>query len=339
LLRVAVVLSVVAHFAFLAVAATLPDAPRSRAQQPIEVDVQHPVIPPPQPRPVPEKPKELAMRTPVRERERQREREREPEPEQPQPQPTPPTTGKLPETTGPTRSGPVDLTFHGLPNGTGVVLPAGSGSWGAPSAPQPRREWRPRGDAGDPITGKIREAPVDNFPLDKVGQDEYVYKGPQFSAAIHSDGSVSFDDKSIRDFNGTSGTFDINDLVMRGKKEDPYRHEKQRFLAATAEKRNELQKRARAAELRGALAMLPGHLQSVWTDGRMSAHQRRDVIYQMWREAASGEDDTGRAGTEARAIIEQFIRDRLPRDTTDGYTDEELASYNRPGRPKFAPYP
>jgi hypothetical protein len=230
------------------------------------------------------------------------------------------------------------LTLHGLPNGTGISLPAGTGNWGVPSAPQPKREWRPRGDAGDPITGKVRDAPVERFPLDKVGVDEYVYKGPQFSAAIHSDGTVSFDDKSIRDFNGTSGTFDINDLVMRGKKQDPYLYEKQRFLAATEEKRAELRKRAREAELRGALSQLPYHLASVWADGRMNPHQRRDVLYQMWREAATGEDDTGKAGGEAREIIEKFIRKRLPQGSDDGYTPEELASYNRPGRPKFAPY-
>jgi hypothetical protein len=229
------------------------------------------------------------------------------------------------------------LTLHGLPGGTGIALPPPSGSWGAP-APAPRREWRPRGDAGDPITGKIREAPVEAFPLAKVGPDEYIYKGPQFSAAIHFDGSVSFDDKSVRDFNGTSGTFDINDMMMRGKKQDPYRAEKQKFMAATAEKRAELQKRAREAELRGALGQLPAHLSSVWSDGRLNAHQRRDVLYQMWREAASGEDDTGRAGAEARAIIEQFIRARLPAGSTDAFTADELTAYNRPGRPKFAPY-
>src|SRR5262249_17280873 len=152
-------------------------------------------------------------------------------------QPTPPSATVPPE--GPPRK--LDLMLHALPSasaapgssGGGIVLPSGPGGGLGPPGGGARRDWRPRGDVGDPITGKLRDAPKDEFPLDRVGRDEYVYKGGQFSAHISADGSVSFDDKTIRDFNGTSGSFDVNDMMMRKHGEDPYRHQKNRFLAAT----------------------------------------------------------------------------------------------------------
>lgn len=266
--------------------------------------------------------------------------ERELPPPEPQP-PTPPSP--LPPPSHPAPPGKVDLTLHALPGSTGgsVILPAapsGGGTFGTGAPSAPRKEWHPRGDAGDPILGKIREEKVERFPLQKVGTDEYVYKGPQFSAHIKPDGSVSFDDKYIRDFNGTSGSWDMNDLIMRSKKQDPYRFEKEAFMMATEAQRTQIARRARQAQMAQSLAGLPYHLERVWTDRRVPAKDRRATLYELWRDAYTGEGDEGEAGARARGIIETFIRNRLPEGSEDGFTDEELATYARTSKQRFNPY-
>jgi hypothetical protein len=334
----------------IAVAARLPAATSAHSSRPIEVEVQHtrPLTLPEAPKvaPAPVAPKvetKVAMRAlperreriiPEREKEKERIDERESEPPGPTPVGPPPTIT-------PERRGAVDLTLHALPGagGSGIALPAApAGTFGGSGPGVPRKEWHMRGDAGDPITGKIKETPVAKFPLEKVGPDEFVYKGGQFSAHISPDGTVSFDDKNIRDFNGTSGSFDLNDLISRGKKEDPYRYLKQEFLKATEAQRTELARKARAELVRASLQRLPSHLESIWGDRRRSARDRKDLIFNLWREAQTGDGEDGKAGAEARSIIEAFIRNRLPEGSEDAFTDEELSAYNRAGKQRFQPY-
>jgi hypothetical protein len=317
-------------------------ATRTRASsQAIEVEVKSkpPVELPPPPAPAPA-PRETrtAMRTLPAPSAKERPARAKPEEREPEPEPTPPPATPT-RATAPPR-GPVDLTLHALPGSSGgsIALPAAPSSGGTfgTGAPQ-RREWHPRGDAGDPILGKIRETPVERFPLEKVGPDEFVYKGPQFSARIAPDGTVSFNDKTISDFKGTSASWDLNDLIMRGRKEDPYRAEKQLFLKATEAQRNELAKRAREAQLRTSLARLPGNLEAIWGDRRRSGRERRETLFELWRDTVSGASDEGGGGAEARAIIERFIKRNLPPGSEDAYTDEELAGYGRM-KPPFQPY-
>lgn len=327
----------------IALAARLPVVTRAPKAQTIEVDVRTPLPPeppPPEPPPPPPpkepEPKAVAPKVAMRERPTLQEPppKREDEPEPPKAEPP-----QQEQTEAPRRIGPVDLTLHNLPTvpgGDGITVPGGSG--GTFGTPAPRKEWRPKGDAGDPILGKIQEKPVDEFPLENQGRDGYVYKGPQFKARINLDGTVTFNDKTIRDFNGTSGSFDVTDLFMKGKKQDPYRYEKEKFLAATAAKRAELQRRFRAEQLEASLAMLPRNLERIWNDPRKSAHARRDAIYKLWRDIETGDDLSNEAGNEARKIIITFIRKRLPLGSEDAFTDEELAAYNRSGKLAFRPY-
>lgn len=347
-MRLSVVASIALHIAMLLVAFRLPALERKGSSRPIEVEVNDPrkqveVAPPPPPTPPPPEPPKVAMketRPEARMIEPRKKEEREPPPEQTPPSPVPP-----PEHPTAPPPGKVDLTLHALPgsNGSsGVVLPsapAGSGGTFGTGAPQPpRKEWHPRGSAGDPILGKIQEEKVERFPLQKVGTDEYVYKGPQFSAHIKPDGSVSFDDKYIRDFNGTSGSWDLNDLIMRGKKQDPYRAEKEAFMRATEAQRTEIAKRARQAQMAASLAGLPGHLERIWGDRRQPARDRRATLYEIWRDAYTGEGDEGEAGERARNIIESFIRNRLPEGSEEAFTEDELAMYARHSKQRFHPY-
>lgn len=352
-MRLPVVLSLILHVVAIAVASRLPDAAPTRASRAIEVDVQTPEkpkalpeTPPEPPKAPPPVPEKVAMRARperrdvIENRPKKDERDEPPANEIP---PAPKAEPSGPPPAGP-RTGPVDLTLHNLPTvpgGEGIVLPPGSGGvvGGVPGGIGPvRKEWKMRGDAGNPITGKVAEAKVDKYPLVSQGRDGFVYSGPQFKARIALDGTVSFDDKNIRDFNGTSGSFDLTDLFMKGKKQDPYRYEKEKFLAATAEKRAELQKRGRAEQMASSLAMLPSHLERVWADTRRTPKQRRELLFTLWKESSSSEEEIGRAGNQARAIIESFIRNRLPEGSDEAFTEEELSALNRTTKDRFAPY-
>lgn len=233
----------------------------------------------------------------------------------------------------------IDLNLRALPLGEPgglVVGPSGTGT--ASSGSAATGTWHSRVDAGDPITGRIREAPAERFPLKAAGGGHFVYSGQGFSAHIQPDGEVSFDDKYLSAFKGTSGSFDVTDMVMRGKGQDPYRHEKQRFLEATAELRAKMAARLQAERLRASVAGLGSTLSSIWSSPRPAAERRRQLLA-LWDEIDDGgETALERAGQEARATILGWVRARIPRDSTDAFTEEELRRHNQPGRRPFLPY-
>jgi hypothetical protein len=340
--RLPVVFSIIAHVALLLIALRLPAAGRSRAKT-IELEINEPkqtVVPhapeqtPPEPaKPVP-KPQPL--------KNTQRRDDKEPEPPKTAPPPTqaeqqpPPASSSL----SMRPSAPVDLNLHGL---GGIVVNNGAvhGGEGGPAGTfgsAPKKPWKPRGDAGDPILGKLADEKEERFPL-KLENDGYHYDGPSFSAKIAMDGRVTFDDHSIRDFKGLSGGFDLTDIAMKNHHQDPYRYEKEKFMENTNKLRTELTTRARRDRLESSLAALPGHLEQIWSDASHSARERRGVLYAMWREASGSDDEVGAAGKKARATIEAFIRDRLPEGSENAFTDDELRRFNaRAGAVKFEPY-
>jgi hypothetical protein len=351
--RLAVVCSILVHATLVVAGMRLPAA-RPASNRAISIEIQQTVrrpaptiaaTPPPA-----TKPPKLAMREPVRER----SQPREPEPLKPAlppqeavkpPPPTPPTEPSKLSMRSNAPSAPVDLTLHSLP-GTGIAVQPGAlaGGEGGPagtfgSSPPPRKQWHPRGSAGDPLLGKLDEEKQERFPLQSLGADGYAYDGPSFSAHIALDGTVDFDDKNIRDFKGLSGGFDVTDLLMKAKKQDPYRYEKEKFMEETASLRNKLRATQKRAQLERALASLPARLQAAWDDPARSARERRNVLYTMWREAAGTEEEVGPAGAQVRASVERFVREHLPEGSPDAFTPEELKRYaNRPGPLKFNPY-
>ena len=341
-MRLPVVCSIFAHGALLLIVLRLPAAGMSRAKS-IEVEIHEPkqtVVPSaPTPPPEPPKPKPLVPKPPAL-KNAQRPEKHEPEPPPTQPPPTQPQATPPPSTLSMRPSAPVDLTLHGL---GGIVVSNGPvhGGEGGPAgtlAVAPKKPWKPRGDAGDPILGKLADEKEERFPL-KLENDGYHYDGPSFSAKIAMDGHVTFDDHSIRDFKGLSGGFDLTDLAMKGHKQDPYRYEKEKFMENTSKLRGELTARARKDRLESSLAALPSHLEQLWGDGSRSARDRRAVLFAMWREAAGSDDEVGTAGRKARATIEAFIRERLPEGSQDAFTDDELRRFNaRAGATKFEPY-
>lgn len=348
-MRLPVVFSILAHAALVLAAMRLPATALTRRPHVVTFDIREPTRPPPPPaeapRPAPPKPAARAPEPrphvePLSHAQAHKPDKREQETPQPPPAVPPPQAPQPPPSSLSMRpSAPIDLNLHNL---NGVVLSPGpthgGDGTGTLASAAPRKPWHPRGDAGDPILGKLPEEQEERFPL-KREDDGWHYDGPSFSAKIALDGSVDFDNHVIRDFKGLSGGFDVTDLMMKGRHQDPYRYEKEKFLESTAKLRAQLSRAARQARLESSLAALPSHLEQIWGDVSRSPRERRQELYAIWREAAGSDDEVGAAGRKARATVEAFIRERLPEGSQDAYTDDELRRYNaRAGAIRFQPY-
>lgn len=162
----------------------------------------------------------------------------------------------------------------------------------------------------------------------------WTYDGHAFRAVIHPDGRVVFAQRDAvsleREFDLSSGRFDLDALFS-----DVYRYERQRFLDDTEALRGRLEAEHRARTNADALRRLPGRLELLWTRGTRSAAARRRAIFELWDQA--DDDDTGR---RARAIVERWVRERLPAGSDDAFGDAELARLNatRESAAPFAPY-
>jgi len=111
---------------------------------------------------------------------------------------------------------------------------------------------------------------------------------------------------------GVGGTFDLTDELIRLSGQDPYRHDKARFLAATRELRGGLSARAVAADVRRASAALTERLRSIACDERRSVAERRAFILAL-RKEIDGDTDDARAAVQT---ITRFLTERF--DTADG---------------------
>jgi hypothetical protein len=135
----------------------------------------------------------------------------------------------------------------------------------------------------------------------------YRYRGQAFKAIVEKDGSVVFDDGYRQ---CTTLRFDITDLIMRRRGEDPYHVEKNWFLEGTAEFRQELFERWRAKQTLLALRKLRRRLLHISEDGTLSDQQKSARVIAMFQDTP--DDD---AGAAARGVIAEFVADRMP--TTD----------------------
>jgi hypothetical protein len=109
---------------------------------------------------------------------------------------------------------------------------------------------------------------------------------------------------------GVGGHFDLTDELMRLGGQDPYRQEKAKFLAVTAELRGGLAARALAANLRRATAELPGTLERIACDGNRSVRSRRATIIAL-RDELNGETQAAR---DAAVTISRFLEARFDGD-------------------------
>src|SRR5262249_569466 len=94
---------------------------------------------------------------------------------------------------------------------------------------------------------------------------------------------------------GPAGGVDLTDQTMRFSGQDPDRHEKARFLAATRDTRDRMGARAAAEDIRVAKADISARMLAIACDQRRSERERRAVLEALRREL----DGTTPAAREA----------------------------------------
>ena len=176
------------------------------------------------------------------------------------------------------------------------------------------------------------------YPLKPGPNGALRYEAPQFSALVAPDGTVTFRDQRI-DYSARRSTlsFDLSDEFVRELghgTSSPYA--KANFLAATFKRRTAMAAEVNSRQMRAARTELPRQLDALWADTRYRRRERRRIVFLMWKELDGSTAD----GRSAAATIEAWIRKRLPRGSSDAYTDQEIAAYSRerPGEPAFSPY-
>ncbi len=227
-----------------------------------------------------------------------------------------------------------------------VILIAGPAAHGADGSV--RQSHRDSPDAGAPgaflgplpTTGSRGDSEAGHdYPLVTRPNGTLFYDSPQFSAAVATDGTVTFHDHRVRySPRDAMLSFDLSDEFVRELAHGTlYPHEKANFLAATFGRRTTMAARAHSAEMRTALEDIPRRLDALWADTRYRRRERRRVIFLLWEEA----DTSTAAGRSADKIIEAWIREHLPLGSSDAYGKAELdaISRERAGHPPFRPYP
>lgn len=186
----------------------------------------------------------------------------------------------------------------------------------------------PAGPGGSAIDVRDRSyrrkwlmAVEDGPALEQLVDGSLRYQGDNLAVTFKLDGSFTIDRHR------TSA------LSMRSTRE-----ELEWLLDRTAVVRYQV---ARDHLVRRSLERLPRHLAAVWGDRRVSASERRRILFALWDEAAEPDDrELAAAGHDARRAIERFVRRELPPGSPDAFTLEELARFNgqRGGGEQFQPY-
>lgn len=176
------------------------------------------------------------------------------------------------------------------------------------------------------------------YPLTARPDGGAVYESPEFSATVAPDGTVTFHDHRLRfQPRDTLLSFDLTDEFSRELGHGTlYRRDKANFLAATFRERTDMAARIQAGRMRVALQEIPARLDALWADTRYRRRERRRIIFLLWAQA----DRPGADSEAARAIIEKWIRRRLPAGSPDAYGKREMEalSHERSDLPPFAPY-
>ena len=162
----------------------------------------------------------------------------------------------------------------------------------------------------------------------------YDYDGAGFRARISPDGRVEFSDREGMDYDGggdlervASARFrfgGLSDRMDQRRGNDPYAAERSWFMRETETLRHRLEQETRSHDMERALRSLRGRLIVLWRDDDRPAEAKREAIFRMWRDCAPDEE-----GARARAVIEAFVRERLPRGTPGAYPEDELERINR----------
>jgi hypothetical protein len=182
----------------------------------------------------------------------------------------------------------------------------------------------------------------DKPQLHREGDGSYRYDGHVFTARIREDGSVDFANSTAaidglaKDYPGVRGHFDPSSALehlVTGQ--DLFSAEKRWFLEQTVELRDKLAAAARTKERAAARRVLEHELERILLAAELAPVRKRERILALWDDCG---DDA--EATDARRIVEVFVRTRMPEGTELGFTRAELDRFNR-GRSAatvFEPY-
>lgn len=170
-----------------------------------------------------------------------------------------------------------------------------------------------------------------------------------FIAHVERDGRIRFSDRRsgggllVDPVYGPIGyaSFDLTDLLMDWLGEDPYVAQKLQIMDQTRPARIRRKANHEQVLMDRALADLPVYLQAVWTYPKWTRAQRRQLLFELWDEAAEDGNELIRdGGIKARVIISHFIAMRLPTGSKHAFTDSELERMNseRSAGAEFSPY-
>jgi hypothetical protein len=190
-----------------------------------------------------------------------------------------------------------------------------------------------------------------NAPVYRVQRDKpqlhrqadggYRYDGHVFTARIREDGSVDFANSTsdidglAKDYPGVRGHFDPSSALEEAVTgDDMFRAEKLWFLEQTSELRDKLAAAARSKERAAARRALEHALEQILAADLDPAHKRERILA-LWDDCG---DDA--EATDARRIVEVFVRTRMPEGSELGFTRAELDRFNRGRSPStmFEPY-
>lgn len=328
-------LAVLLHGGLLLLAWLSPPPPVKPRTRVIQMEVvarkpETPTPPPPQPPPPPAEPTDRSKDTP-----------QDPRPARPLPSLLEPVKRT---TTTPEPQSPA-ITLPEQPKAPPGVKPSGpvilfpkdlSGiTPGAPGANTPV----PKGTDRLIKDDRLDEKKGPEFVLAPEKGGGFKYDGKRFSAHIAPDGSLKFDDAGPIGFaKGSSGfSFDLTDLAMRGRKQDPYGAEKRRFMEQTDKLRDDLRRKHVLGSKETHSAAVPHDLEEIWESQKPAAVRRRE-LFEYWEQASDDADPI--AQQRGRRQTEAYIQKHLPPGSADAYTDEELRRFaaQRVGQPAFQPY-
>lgn len=105
---------------------------------------------------------------------------------------------------------------------------------------------------------------------------------------------------------GGVGGFDLADELTRFSGKDPNRYQKATFLAATHERRIAMAVKMHAEYIRRAVAELPGRLQAIACDDRLSHRERREILVALAAEMDTNIPEGAQSRKTINAYLERF---------------------------------
>lgn len=178
----------------------------------------------------------------------------------------------------------------------------------------------------------------DNLTMVPSGGGRYRNREESFTIDIAPDGTVAIKDKPAFALDGLGVRFDVADMIMRARGEDPYARAKLHFLDKTRDERAGIGRANRTAQLGRSAQLMRANIDRLWAMTR-DPRARRDGLFELWDDCAETGDAELRAGAAAaRLMVIGEIRARLR--GADAYTEDELGRLNarRTSIAPFAPY-